>query len=147
MCIGVLPHEVTHVVLAGRFPAALPRWADEGMAVLSEPRDRIERHLRNLPMHAEQRQLFHVGQLMMFNKEYPDPQLIGPFYAQSVSLVEYLSQLRGPQVFAQFMADGMRGNYETALRKHYGVQSFQDLDAAWQRHAFGEGEGARAAKP
>jgi hypothetical protein len=139
MCIGVLPHEVTHVVLAGRFPAALPRWADEGMAVLSEPRERIERHLRNLPMHAEQRQLFPVGQLMMFDKQYPDPQLIGPFYAQSVSLVEYLSQLRGPQVFARFMADAMRGNYEEALRKHYSMQSFQELDAAWQQHTFRDG--------
>src|SRR5260370_3450074 len=117
--MGVLRHEGTHVVLAGRFPAALPRWADEGMAVLSEPRDRIERHLRNLPMHAEQRQLFHVGQLMMFNKEYPDPQLIAPFYAQSVSLVEYLSRLRGPQGFPHFMPDGMRGNSDTPLRPHH----------------------------
>jgi hypothetical protein len=146
MCVGVLPHEVTHVVLAGHFPAALPRWADEGMAVLSEPRERIDRHLRNLPMHAEQGQLFHLGQLIMFDQKYPDPQLIGPFYAQSVSLVEYLSQLRGPKVFAQFMAEGMRGHYEPALQKHYGIQSFEDLDAAWHRFAFGEGEPARAAQ-
>ena len=46
----MLPHEATHVVLAGQFgDQPVPRWADEGMAVLTEPRDKIDRHLRNLP--------------------------------------------------------------------------------------------------
>ncbi len=146
--VGVLPHEVTHVTLAGRFPAALPRWADEGMAVLSEPRDRVERHLRNLPNHAQQQQLFPIGQLMQqFDKKYPEPQRIGAFYAQSVSLVDYLSRLRGPPVFAQFVAEGMRGGYEAALRKFYNLKSFDDLDVAWQRHALGEGAAARLGQP
>jgi hypothetical protein len=145
MSIGVLPHEVTHVVLAGRFPRALPRWADEGMAVLSEPRGRIERHLRNLPMHAQQNQLFQVGQLLKFDKSYPDPQLVGPFYAQSVSVVEYLSGLRGPVVFSQFLAEGMRGNFETALRKHYSIPSFQELDTAWRGATLGDAQAARVA--
>ena len=34
------------------------------MAVLAEPRDRIERHLRNLPKHRDDRMLFNVSQLM-----------------------------------------------------------------------------------
>ena len=146
MGVGVLPHEVTHVVLAGRFPGALPRWADEGMAVLSEPRDRVERHLNNLPNHAQQRQLFNLGQLMRLDT-YPEPRLIGPFYAQSVSLVDYLSRLRGPVVFSQFLTEGMRGNWEAALKKHYNLASFQDLQVAWERHALGDGQAARAVQP
>ena len=36
---AILPHEVTHVVLADLFTTQqIPRWADEGMAVLAEPR-------------------------------------------------------------------------------------------------------------
>ena len=36
---AILPHEVTHVVLADLFiQQQIPRWADEGMAVLAEPR-------------------------------------------------------------------------------------------------------------
>src|SRR5437868_7452220 len=43
----VLPHETTHLVLADRFTGRdLPRWADEGMATLAEPREAVERHLR-----------------------------------------------------------------------------------------------------
>ena len=144
MTIGVLPHETTHVVLAGRFGEhAVPRWADEGMAVLSEPRDRIERHLRNLPKHSQERQLFGVGQLMRLN-DYPDPRYIGPFYAQSVSLVDFLSREKGPRVFAQFLKDGLNGGYEPALEKHYGMQGFHDLEARWQRAALGDKSAAPA---
>ena len=38
MLDAVLPHETTHVVLAGMFGSFfVPRWADEGIAVLTEP--------------------------------------------------------------------------------------------------------------
>ena len=39
---SVLPHEVTHTVFAYHFRQPVPRWADEGGAVLSE--DDIERN-------------------------------------------------------------------------------------------------------
>jgi tetratricopeptide (TPR) repeat protein len=137
MVTAVLPHEATHVVLWGRFGRfTVPRWADEGMAVLSEPRDRVERHLRNLPRHRDERTLFPLGQLMKM-EDYPDPRSIGPFYAQGVSLVEFLSsQAGGPRVFAQFLRDGLEGSYEAALRRHYGIQGFEDLEQRWQQHAF-----------
>ena len=44
---------------------------------------------------------------------------------------------------AVFMTEGMRSGYEPALRKFYRLNSFADLDAAWQRHAFGDGAAAR----
>lgn len=139
MVYGVLPHETTHVVLAGRFGVAhLPRWADEGMAVLSEPRDRVEKHLRNLPQHQKDRQLFKVSHLMLYN-EYPEGKHIGAFYAQSVSLVDYLCQQKGPQTFSGFLRDGLRNGYETALRQHYGFTSFDDLQRRWQAATLGNG--------
>jgi hypothetical protein len=131
LLVGVLPHETTHVVLAGRFPKPLPRWADEGMAVLSEPRDRVERHLRNLPQHQRDRQLFAIADLIQFD-EYPEGRYIGSFYAQSVSLVDYLVNLKGAQAFTQFVRDGMRNGYEAALQQHYGLRSFAELQRRWQ---------------
>ncbi len=39
--ISALPHELTHVILAEKFAdKQIPRWADEGMAILTEPRTR-----------------------------------------------------------------------------------------------------------
>jgi hypothetical protein len=144
--VGVLPHETTHAVIAGRYgPFDVPRWADEGIAVLAEPRDRIDRHLRNLPRHRDDGALFRCGQLMEM-RDYPKPQFIGPFYAQSVSLVEYLSSLKGPQTFSAFLRDGLRGGYEPALKKHFGIDGYADLDRRWQAYAFGQ-QSAYAANP
>ena len=128
--IGVLPHETTHVVLAGRFGAhRLPHWADEGMAVLSEPRDRVALHLNNLPRHRQDDELFPVAELMQMD-DYPDVRRIGPFYAESVSLVSFLSAEKGPKAFARFLRDGLEDGYESALKRDYGINNFDDLQDA-----------------
>ncbi len=135
--VGVLPHEATHVVLAGRFgDRQLPRWADEGMAVLSEPHERIDLHLHNLPSHRRNDELFPVAELMQMNG-YPDGQRIGSFYAESVSLVQFLSAQKGRKVFARFLHDGLEDGYESALKKNYDINGFGDLQDRWQRYAFG----------
>src|SRR4051812_29334309 len=41
---SVLPHEVTHTVLAHHFKQPVPRWADEGGSVLSEDDQERTRH-------------------------------------------------------------------------------------------------------
>jgi hypothetical protein len=136
MLNAVLPHETTHCVLAGRFgDKHVPRWADEGMAVLTEPREQIDRHLRNLPRHSQERQLFYLHDLMRL-EEYPEPRRVGAFYAQSVSVVEFLVKQKGPQTFAKFLNDGMHGNYEDAVRRHYGYQDFNELEQRWRAFAF-----------
>ncbi|MCS6852580.1 MAG: hypothetical protein NZ700_15600 [Gemmataceae bacterium] len=134
---AVLPHETTHVVLAGQFGEhPVPRWADEGMAVLTEPREKVERHLRNLHRCRQENQLFSLQQLMQL-PDYPEPRAISAFYAQSVSLVDFLCQERSPQVFAQFLRDGLHTGYEAALRKHYGYRGFDELQQRWSQKAFG----------
>jgi tetratricopeptide (TPR) repeat protein len=145
---AVLPHETTHIVLCGRFGRHnVPRWADEGMAVLTEPRHRAELHLRNLAAHRQERTLFPVGQLVQMTN-YPDARSIGPFYAQSVSLVEFLcAQPGGPRTFALFVRDGLDHGYEQALRQHYGIEGFADLQQRWEKHAFGNAATAQLSQP
>jgi tetratricopeptide (TPR) repeat protein len=142
MLIAVLPHEATHVVLAGQFgDKPVPRWADEGIAVLTEPQEKVERHLKHLPEYYRDGQLFGVRRLMTLN-DYPDPRFIGPFYAQSVSLVDCLAKERGPQVFTQFLRDGLQGGYDAALKKHYGISDFEELQRRWERFAVGRSDAA-----
>jgi hypothetical protein len=136
----VLPHETTHTVLAGNFgEKPIPRWADEGMAVLTEPRDKIEAHLRNLPQHRRGHELFPLRQLLQM-PDYPDPGYVGAFYAESVSIVDYLVGLKGPLAFTQFLREGMYSGYEQALQKHYGLRNFTELEEQWVQFAF---EGVR----
>ncbi len=131
---AVLPHEVTHAVLAGHFGGRVPRWADEGMAVLSEPPDRVEAHLRFLPRWRDEGRLLPLRGLVN-QEDYPDPRSLGSFYAQSVSLVDFLVRAKSPDAFAAFLRESLREGYETALRHHYGW-SWRELERRWREHAF-----------
>lgn len=136
MLATVLPHETTHTVVAGRFgEQQIPRWADEGMAVLAEPRAIVDRHLRDLSHYRDR--LFDL-QLLMEMTSYPEPRAIPVFYAQSVSLVDFLVSEKGARVFSQFLREGMQSGYEPALRHYYGCRNFADLERRWSGHAFGE---------
>jgi tetratricopeptide (TPR) repeat protein len=137
MLEAVLPHETTHVVLAGQFgPVFVPRWCDEGIAVLTEPPHEIDKHRRNLARCQRDGLLFTVKDLMTM-KDYPHPRQIGAFYAQSVVLCDYLTKLRGPQTLTAFIRDAMREGYEASLRRHYGWD-FATLEAQWNQHLTAE---------
>jgi len=137
MLSAVLPHETTHIVLAGRFgPFQVPRWVDEGIAVLSEPDDKVARHTKNLPRHRQEQALFHLNQLVSLN-DYPEPRYVGAFYAQSVSVVQFLSsQPGGPPKFVKFVQDGLKDGYDVSLKRHYGWNTIAELDQKWLNFAF-----------
>jgi hypothetical protein len=135
----VLPHETTHVVLAGMFGAShVPRWADEGIAVLSEPNEKIDQHRRNLLKHHGDGLLFGLKELMEL-ENYPHPRRIGAFYAQSVVLVEFLTQQRNPKVFTDFVKDGLRHGYDSSLLRHYNM-TFTQLEQLWQQQVINNPE-------
>jgi hypothetical protein len=136
MLTAVLPHEATHAVLSGQFgDKHLPRWADEGMAVLTEPREKIDRYLARLPDFARQQQLFTVRQLLQ-QEDWPDARKITAFYAQSVSFVGFLSEKNGPQAFTRFLRESRRLGYEKALHQVYGFKDLNELEQEWRRYAF-----------
>lgn len=138
----VLPHEVTHVVVSSRFRGKrLPPWANEGMAVLSEPQQRIDVHLRNLSRYRREGKLFRIEELMELN-DYPRGELLGAFYAQSVSLIELLADQKGAQAVTRFLRDGLRIGFAESLRKHYGL-STEELDELWRRQTLASHESGR----
>jgi hypothetical protein len=139
----VLPHETTHIVLAGMFGKHVPRWADEGIAVLTEPPAKVEQHRRNLYKGQQEGLLFGVEELMKL-EQYPQAHRIAAFYAQSVCLVEFMCELHGPVVFTTFVRDGLHQGYDSALRKHYGM-TMGDLQQRWQER-LGQGNHV-AARP
>jgi hypothetical protein len=137
MIKAVLPHEVTHTVLAGQFgDQPVPRWADEGMAVLDEPQERIDSHLRALVKKREEGPLFTARELIGL-KEYPERRRMTLFYAQSVSLTDFLTKAKDARTLARFVRDSQRDGYETSLRRYYGWD-LDELDRRWRKHAFHE---------
>jgi hypothetical protein len=133
----VLTQETTHMVLAGRFGAhCVPRWADVGMAVLSQPQPCVNDLLRNLPAHQRDGALFSIRELMGYN-DWPEPRRVGPFYAQTVSVVDFLCKKKDPATFAKFLREGLQGGTERALERYYGYRSFAELENDWKQHALG----------
>ena len=127
---AVLPHELTHVVLADLFPhKQIPRWADEGMAVLSEPAP--EQNVRavdlNEPLNAGQ--LFRLNDLVAM--DYPDPRYLSLFYAQSVSLTRFLVEEGNPEKFIKFVQQSQWSGVEPALKQVYQINDFGALQSKW----------------
>lgn len=131
---AIVPHEVTHVVLADLFPTQqIPRWADEGMAVLSEPHSEQVVRAADLQEPLTTGQLFRVQDLMVM--DYPDGRYWALYYAQSVSLTRFLVEQGTPAQFVEFVQGSQRRGHEPELRRIYKIDGFQDLHQRWVTYA------------
>jgi hypothetical protein len=134
---GPLPSEVTQVVLADLFAdEPLPRWAMVGMAALAESPEGVARYRRAVPALLREKKLFAVGPFMD-RADFPDAANVTPFYAESVSLVSYLVELRGPKAFTAFLREAPRRGYAKTLASHYGFKDAADLQDRWVKHEMG----------
>ncbi len=128
---SVLPHEITHTILATHFGRPLPRWADEGACTTVEHASErakqqkwlveflTSRPSRGIPFNV----LFHM-------KEYP-PDIL-PLYSQGYALAEFLIAQGGKRHFVDYLAAGMAtNNWNEATRKFYGYPDLSALQTAW----------------
>ncbi|MCI0460569.1 MAG: sigma-70 family RNA polymerase sigma factor [Gemmataceae bacterium] len=136
----LLPHEVTHAVLAHKFGRALPRWADEGAAMLSESAPAQARHARALRGNVERGRLAPLRRLLPAH-EYPRD--VAAFHAQSYGLVEFLVASGGRARLLAFVAQGERDGWNTAVRAHYKYRTVEELETAWLDSLRREGKAER----
>ncbi len=127
-----LPHEMTHLVIADRFTRRqLPRWADEGMAVLAEsPAKQLKR--RQAALTDGSRGTFSPVDVLRQNG-YPAAQRHAGFYAGSAELVAFLVQRKGAETFLAFVESAMTEGAEQALRTFYGIDGFAGLQKELKR--------------
>ena len=134
---SVLPHEITHMVLASHFRMPIPRWLDEGMATSVEHHSEKANYRRMLRhfLGSNVQRCFPLNRMVAM-KDYPaDPM---PFYAQGFSLVEYLlecgQQFDGSKHcrLVRFAQSGMQdGDWQSALQEHYGIHNLGELQLSW----------------
>ncbi len=131
---ATLPHEVTHVVLADLFAAQpIPRWADEGLAVLAEPETELRHREADLKGPLDEGRVFEAGRLLAM--DYPDPKDWRLFYAQSVSLTRFLVDQGSSARFIQFLRESQRIGTEAALRNVYQIEGVAALHERWLDYA------------
>lgn len=130
---AALPHELTHVVLGERFGGhALPRWADEGIAMLSESTEKHHERLVNLRENLARRQTLRMEELVNASR-MPAPHLRDAFYGQSVALTSLLIRQSTPARFADFIEQSQRQGIDGALNQHYKVNGLVALQREWDQ--------------
>jgi hypothetical protein len=129
---SVLPHEVTHTVFAYYFRTPVPRWADEGGSVLSE--DEQERTTHD---HMVRQILQTPGRMIPLRRlfslrDYPRDVMV--LYAEGYSVTNFLVSQSSRSVFLAFVAQGMQGDWDAAVRAHYRYRNIEELEGAWVQH-------------
>jgi hypothetical protein len=129
---AALPHEMTHVVLADAFAGEeLPRWADEGMAMLADPRDKLAGHAHDLDAAVAEHKILHLGELLT-KHDYPAAEGRQVFYGESISVVSYLVSRHPPADFVTFLHLAAKSGYDASLRDVYGIQGLAQLERLWR---------------
>jgi hypothetical protein len=113
----------------------VPRWADEGMAILADTNAKQERHFKDLREALASRTTFHAAELLTM-EDYPSPNRFGAYYGQSASLTKFLVARKSPDQFVKFINRARERDYDTALRECYEIASVGELDRQWRQHGF-----------
>ncbi|QDT57330.1 hypothetical protein Pan44_53980 [Caulifigura coniformis] len=131
----VLTHEMTHVVLAEHFcRKPIPRWADEGIAVFSEPPERQQRMLGFLKDEAAQKRLLPLKQVTSMRDGPQNERESELFYGQSGAVIEYLvshHKLSEKDVLAFVGLCGEQG-WERAITKTLPGMTASQFESRWK---------------
>ena len=109
----------------------LPRWADEGMAILADSEEKRNFHQRDLTMALRQRSAFHAAELLA-GTDYPASTRIPAFYGQSASVVAFLCRRDTPAKFLAFVQLSMKNGHETSIKEVYGLRGHAELEQLWR---------------
>lgn len=139
---AALPHELTHVIVADRFTKRqIPRWADEGMAILAESADKRARRAATMQRAFVRQRPMTVGELLAV-AQYPSSDRRDAFLGQSASLVSYLLEQGSPDQFFDFVEQSASRGYERALADVYEIASRSQFEVGWQAQMFSRSESA-----
>ena len=134
LATGALAHELAHVVLADRFAdEGLPRWIDEGFAVLADSPAKQSRHRRDLQSALAAGAEYRLVDLVTLAR-YPTGRDRATFYGQSASLVRFLVEHAGERRFLAFVAATLEQGHDRGLRKAYGF-GLVELERRWRASA------------
>jgi hypothetical protein len=139
---SVLPHEITHTILASHFSALgkpIPRWADEGACTTVEHVSERSKHDLMLVRYLSEGRGIPFAVLFSLRDYPPD---IMPLYAQGYRLSCFLIAQGGPRQFVKFLERGMETeDWVAAVEEFYEYPLIGKLQTAWNAWV-GDGGGA-----
>jgi hypothetical protein len=128
----VLPHELTHVLIADHFrDGPPPLWYDEGLALLSDSQTKQSLHQRDLNDGFRRGSVFSV-QALLAADVYPSPDKVSVFYGQCASVARYLSKHGGAKKVQKFARRSQDVGVNLALQETYEIQGVLELERMWR---------------
>jgi hypothetical protein len=124
-----LPHEVTHTIFAHYFRAPIPRWADEGGAMLSESDEEQQRHEQMLWKVLDTPDRLIPLRRLLPMMDYPKD--VTALYAEGYSLTRFLVGLKDRRTFLEFVKQGEADGWDKAARIQYNCDGVWELEEAW----------------
>ncbi len=129
----VLPHELTHVLIADHFrDGPPPLWYDEGLALLADSEDKQVLHQRDLRNGINRGKTFALADLLT-TQHYPRQDRVGVFYGQCASLASYLSTKGEPRKMHEFARRSQEVGVNLALEETYGIRGVASLEQMWRK--------------
>ncbi|WP_437204466.1 peptidase MA family metallohydrolase [Planctomicrobium sp. SH664] len=147
-CEAILQHELTHVVLADRFcQSRIPRWVDEGIALLSEPPARHQQLQQSLCREVQRGRTCSLRSLLTLSRFPADRLQSELLYAQSGSFVDYLIHERGipENDILELVERIQRNGCDAALSSRLASASLKQIEADWHGWIVRNGEGNNTA--
>lgn len=129
---GMLRHELIHVLLARNTEEAnVPRWFDEGVAMVVSQELRWESGLRIARMYLRKR-LIPYNELNFAFAPIGDEGLFDDAYAEALSITRYIIDRIGEERFWELVRSMKTISFEEALEKEAGLTPVALYDA-WRR--------------
>lgn len=129
----VLPHELTHILIADHFRDGLPPlWYDEGLALLSDSQKKQSLHQRDLHDGVRAGRVFSLQDLLTTNR-YPSPDKVSVFYGQCASIARYLSKYGGAAKVQKFARRSQVIGVNLALQETYDIRGVLELERMWRK--------------
>jgi hypothetical protein len=131
---SMLPHELGHIIFREfiGFKSIIPLWLDEGVASYQEEARRFGSE-NQVKKAIKENKFIPLSELSRLDlRESGDTEFISLFYAESVSIVDYLIKRYGKTTFTYFcrsLRDG-KGLRE-ALRSNYSFNDLSELNNNW----------------
>jgi RNA polymerase sigma factor (sigma-70 family) len=126
---SALPHEVTHTIFADYFGQPVPRWADEGGAVLSEDEEERQRHDKLTHGIVETPGRAIALRRLLAMKDFPADVMV--LYAEGYSVTRFLVEKKNRKTFLAFVKQGMSDGWDKAAKEQYGFRDVEALEDAW----------------
>jgi hypothetical protein len=126
---STLAHEMTHVVLATRYPGELPAFATEGAACEQDDSERIATRKRIVAWWAQTGNWPHVAEVLEARQIAPSD---AARYALACSVTEFLLTRSSRATFLDFAVAGAQRGWPDAVREYYGFGDLMALQTAWR---------------